>query len=44
MLCPSSVWIASHELRLGQLAPEPAKLAFEVSQLSKFLPERHCNL
>ena len=31
------------ELRLAELAAEPAKLPFELTQLLKLLPESHCN-
>ena len=32
------------ELGLGELAAEAAKVPFEMTQLPKLLPERHCNL
>src|SRR5262249_31389505 len=38
--------LANHtnQLRLRQLATESTKLAFELTELSKFLAECHCNL
>ena len=41
---PSSALDRADELGLGELAPEPSKLPFELPQLPKLLPERHCNL